>query len=65
MSGMLLAEGAIFVEREPLRIVLLVLHRVVIPALALGAFKSDFRSVRGSHFLKTPCKKITPAAVCS
>ena len=60
MNGVLFAERAILFELQPLRVVLLVLHGVVISLFALRAFKRNFRSVYGSHFGKTPCKKITP-----
>ena len=46
---MLLAELTILVDLQPVGIVLLVLHRVVIPLLAFGAGKCDFHS----HFKKT------------
>ena len=57
---MLFAERAIFFELQPFGIILFVLHGVVISLFALRAFKRNFRSVYGSHFGKTPCKKITP-----
>ena len=60
MNGMLFAERAIFFELQPFGIILFVLHGVVISLFALRAFKRNFRSVYGSHFGKTPCKKITP-----
>lgn len=60
MNGMFFAERAIFFQLQPFRIVLLVFYVIVIPVFALGAFECYFRSVYGSHFTKTPCKKITP-----
>ena len=63
MNGMFFAERAIFFQLQPFRIVLLVFYGIVIPVFALGALKGDFGSVYGSHFLKTPCKKITPLSV--
>ena len=63
MHGVFLAEGAVFTHLQSLGIVFLVFHRVVVSVFALGALKRDFGSVYGSHFLKTPCKKITPLSV--
>ena len=57
---MLLAERAVLAENESIGIVLLVLHRIVVSALAFRAFKSDFRSCCLGCHNKTPYKKITP-----
>ena len=46
----LLAERAVFVHNEPVRIVLFVLNTVVVSMLAFGAFKRNFGSCRfGCH----------------
>ena len=63
MNGMLLAERAILVQLQSFRIVLLVLHRVVVPVLAFGAFKSNFRSVYGSHRFNSMQKNHTSRGV--
>ena len=63
MNGMLLAEGAILVQLQSLRIVLFVLHRVVVPVLAFGAFKGNFRSVYGSHRFNSMQKNHTSRGV--
>ena len=41
MLGLLFAEAAILLQRHTIRIVLLVLHRVVIALLTLGASQRD------------------------
>ncbi len=65
MHCVLFAERAVLVQLQSFRIVLLILHSVIVSVFAFGAFECDFCSVYGSHFLKTPCKKITPSAgVC-
>lgn len=65
MHRVLLAERAVLIQLQSFRIVLLILHRIIISVFAFGAFECNFCSVYGSHFLKTPCKKITPSAgVC-
>ncbi len=72
MNGVLLAELAILFEFNPVRVVLLVLHIVVIALFALGACKRDTRSrgschVRNSFMVPTPFgshrKNNTPIAV--
>lgn len=57
MHRMLLAERAVLLQLKTLRIVLLVFHTVVVPALALGAFESYLRSVDCSHFPKNSMQK--------
>jgi hypothetical protein len=63
MIGVLLAERAVLAENESIGIVLLILHRIVVSALAFRAFKSDFRSCCLGCHNKTPYKKITPLGV--
>ena len=64
MHGMLFADRAIFVEFETVGVVALILETIVISVLALGALERDLHSRRfGSHWLKTPYKKITPLTV--
>ena len=54
---MLFAERAVLVERKPLGVVLFVLHGIIVAILALGAFKRNFCSVRGSHFSENSMQK--------
>ena len=42
MNGVFFAETAILVHFQPVRIILLVFHRVVVALLALAASQSDF-----------------------
>ena len=48
VSGVLLAESAILLHLETVRVVLLVLHGVVVSLLALGASQSDFNAHNGT-----------------
>jgi hypothetical protein len=47
VDGVLFAEPAIFLQLQPIRRVLLVLHLVVVALLAFGAGKGDFDSHSG------------------
>ena len=58
VSGVLLAESAILLHFETVRVVLLVLHGVVVSLLALGASHSDFHAHNGTSLKLPPC--ITP-----
>jgi hypothetical protein len=51
MSGVLAAETAILVHFQPVRVVFLVLHSVVVALLAFGASQSDFHSHYGISIL--------------
>ena len=63
--SVLFAERAVFAHYESVRIVLLVFHRVVISAFALGAFKSDLRSCGlGCHNQNSIQKNYTPFFRC-
>ena len=59
VSGVLLAESAILLHFETVRVVLLVLHGVVVSLLALRASQSDFHAHNGTSLKLPPC--ITPA----
>ena len=48
MNGVLAAEAAVLVHFQPVRIVLLVFHGVVVALLALGAGQGDFDSHNGT-----------------
>ena len=48
VDSVLLAESAILLHLETIRVVLLVLHRVVVSLLALGASQSDFNAHNGT-----------------
>ena len=52
MKSVLFAEAAMLFELESIRIVLLVLLRVVVTLLALGANKSNLDSCFVSHFFR-------------
>lgn len=61
MNGVLFADRAILFQFQTVGIVALILETVVIAVLALGTLERNFSSRRfGSHFKKTPYKKITP-----
>ena len=61
MFGVLLAERTILVQNKSVGIVLLIFHRVIVSAFALGAFKSDFRSCGlGCHNQNSIQKNYTP-----
>ena len=48
MGGVLLAESAILLHLETIGVILLVLHRIVVSLLALGASQSDFNAHNGT-----------------
>ena len=48
MNGVLLAESAILLHFETVRVVLLVFHGIVVSLLALGASQSDFNAHNGT-----------------
>jgi hypothetical protein len=48
VSGVLLAESAILLHLETVGVILLVLHRIVVSLLALGASQSDFNAHNGT-----------------
>ena len=50
MYGMLFAVRRILFQLQPLGIVFLILHIVVISVFAFGAFECDLGSVDSSHF---------------
>jgi hypothetical protein len=71
MEGVLTADLAVLVDLDAVRVVLLVLHGGVIPALALGASQSDDIARQCSHPLESGVsfggllnKSITPYAGC-
>ncbi len=51
---MFLAESAILLKFNTLGVILLILHCIVIPVLALCAGKSDFGSLSYCHFKYLP-----------
>jgi hypothetical protein len=54
MKGMLSAESAILLHLEPVRVVLLVLHGVVVSLLAFGTSESDFNAHYGTSLYCLP-----------
>ena len=61
MFRVLLAERAVFVKSQSVRIVLLILNTVIVSMLAFGAFKRNFGSCRfGCHNQNSIQKNYTP-----
>jgi hypothetical protein len=60
VNGVLLAERTILIQRQSVRIILLILKRIIVSVLAFRTFECNFHSRCFRCHIKTPYKKITP-----